>query len=122
MLNLDVTLRTSSVVIINPSAYYSMQKGAAELVVGSLVRTLLSDQGDMPKQLILGLFTRVNDAFIGVAGVEVGNVQVMANYDMTMSGLAPYNGSYGALEFSLIYHRPYLRNYGIKSMYSCPRF
>jgi type IX secretion system PorP/SprF family membrane protein len=122
MMNLDVLIRTSNIVIINPSVYYSMQKGAAELVAGSQVRTLLSDNGDIPKQLILGLYMRVNDAFIGVAGMEIGNVQIMANYDMTMSSLAPYNASYGALELSLIYHRPYLKNYGIKSMYSCPRF
>lgn len=122
MLNLDVLIRTSSVVIVNPSVYYSMQKGAWELVGGTQIRTLLSDPSDMPLQLILGLFMRMNDALIGVAGVERGSIQLTASYDMTMSGLAPYNASYGALEFSLIYHRPYQRNEGVRSMYGCPRF
>lgn len=121
-LYLDGLFRTASALTINPSIYFTQQKGAYQLVGGSLFRVRLTDQNETPIQLILGIFDRWADAFIGVAGVEFNSIQFMANYDMTMSTLAPYNASYGALEFSLIYHRPYSRNSGVKSMLSCPRF
>jgi hypothetical protein len=76
----------------------------------------------MPTQLILGIFDRIGDAAIGVAGIQLGSIQFMANYDFTMSSLAPYNNGYGALEFSLIYQGRYPNNQGIKKMYTCPRF
>ena len=120
--DLDMLFKTGERLIINPSIYYTTQSGASELVFGSLFRTVLSAKNQMPTQLILGMFTRMGDAVIGVAGIQVGNVQFMTNYDFTMSALAPYNGSYGALEFSLIYTGPYHPNQGIKKMFSCPRF
>jgi type IX secretion system PorP/SprF family membrane protein len=122
MANLDMLFRTGPVLIVNPSAYYTMQRGASELVFGSLFRTMLSGKDQAASQLILGLYTRLGDAIIGVAGYQLGNIQLMANYDFTMSALAPYNASYGALEFSLVYSRQYHPNGGIKRTYSCPRF
>lgn len=119
---LDGLFRTAERLTINPSFYFTQQRGASQIVGGSTVRVRLNDMNETPIQLILGIFDRWADAFIGVAGVEFNSIQFMANYDMTMSTLAPYNGSYGAFEVSLIYHRPYLRNSGVKSMLSCPRF
>lgn len=121
---IDVLMRTGPVLIINPSAYYTTERGASEIVAGSQFRTVLSGTDkNMPIQLILGGFYRIKDAAIGVLGLQVGPVQFTTSYDMTLSSLAPYNSSYGALEFSLIY----MGNYGggknaIKSAYSCPRF
>jgi hypothetical protein len=54
--------------------------------------------------------------------MKVGGVEFTASYDVTMSSLSPYNASYGALEFSIIYQGQYSRNKGIKSSYTCPRF
>jgi type IX secretion system PorP/SprF family membrane protein len=119
---LDGVFRTTNVLTINPSIYATQQNGAFQLVGGSLFRVALNDKNDEPMQLILGLFDRIGDAFIGVAGVEFQSIQLMGSYDMTQSTLAPYNGSYGALEFSLIYHRPYHRGDNARSMLSCPRF
>jgi type IX secretion system PorP/SprF family membrane protein len=123
--NLDALLKASSTVIINPSVYYTTQTGASELVFGSLIRTMLSD----PKQLnpintelILGMYARLGDAIIGVAGIDIAGVQFTVSYDFTMSALAPYNASYGALEFSLIYQGKYYKNKGINRTYNCPRF
>jgi type IX secretion system PorP/SprF family membrane protein len=121
--NLDVLMRTGPVLIINPSVYFATQSGASELVVGSLFRTVLTDKNsNMPAQLILGGFMRLGDAIIGVAGLQLGPVQFTASYDFTVSALSPYNASYGALEFSLIYQRRYHPDQGIKKTYSCPRF
>jgi hypothetical protein len=113
------------VVIVNPSVYYTSQGGASELVMGTLFRTILSDPhqlNPLTTQLILGAYYRLGDAVIGAAGMQVGNIQFMASYDFTVSSLAPYNASYGALEFSLIYQGKYYKNQGMKHTYSCPRF
>lgn len=120
--NLDMLFRTGPVLIVNPSVYYTTQNGASELVFGSLFRTVLSGNNKVASQLILGLYTRMGDAMIAVAGYQMGDIQLMANYDFTMSALAPYNSAYGALEISLIYSGPYHPNDGIKKMYNCPRF
>ncbi|MFI5195989.1 MAG: PorP/SprF family type IX secretion system membrane protein [Chitinophagales bacterium] len=120
--NLDMLFRTGPVLIINPSVYYSTQSGASELLAGSLFRILLNDSKQAPAQLILGSFIRLGDAAIGVAGVQISRWQFMASYDFTMSALAPYNASYGALEFSLIYQGPYHPDQGITKAFSCPRF
>lgn len=121
---LDVLVRTGPVLIINPSAYYTTQSGATEIVAGSLIRTVLSGgNNNTAIQFIVGGYYRVADAAIGTAGLQYGPVQFMASYDFTLSSLAPYNNSYGALEFSLIYVGNYSRNKGgIKRSYSCPRF
>ncbi len=120
--NLDMVFRTGPVLIVNPSAYFTIQNGASELVVGSLFRTALSGNSKTTSQLILGLFARLDDAIIGVVGYQIGDVQLMANYDFTTSSLSPYNASYGALEFSLVYTRGYHPGDGVKKIYNCPRF
>jgi type IX secretion system PorP/SprF family membrane protein len=121
--DLDMLFKTGPVLIVNPSIYYTTQDGASELVFGSLFRTVLTEErSNLPAQLILGVFDRWGDAIIGVAGVQVGSIQFMASYDFTVSALAPYNASYGALEFSLIYTGKYNKNQGIRKMYNCPRF
>lgn len=120
--NLDVLMQVGPTLIINPSVYYTTQKGATELVGGSMARISISDKNSTHMELILGAYMRLNDAVIGAAGLQVGPVQFMANYDFTMSALAPYNAAYGALEFSLIYQGKYYNSQGSKRTYNCPRF
>jgi hypothetical protein len=120
--HLDMMFHTGPVLVINPSAYYTMQNSAAEIVVGSQFRALMTDKNENPVNLILGAYTRIGDAIIGVAGLNYGPITFMTNYDFTMSGLAPYNGSYGALELSLVYQRLYHPSEGIKRMVGCPIF
>ncbi len=125
IINLDMLFKTGPVLIVNPSIYYTQQSGAQELVAGAQFRTVLTNTNQlnpMITQLILGAYDRLNDAVIGVAGVQVGGIQFTVSYDFTMSALAPYNASYGALEFSLIYTGKYDKNKGVKKTYNCPRF
>lgn len=121
---LDMFFKVSPAFTINPSAYYTTQSAAAQVVVGTLTRTNLNGPYQpVATQLILGGFTRLGDAIIGVIGFQYANVQFVANYDMTISSLAPYNNSYGATEFSLIYQGLYGKNKDkIKKMMGCPRF
>lgn len=122
-LNLDVLFRTGERTIFNPSVYYTTQSGASELVFGTLTRLHLSSPNELnPSQLILGAYYRMADAVIGVVGYQYGTLQITANYDMTASTLAPYNGSYGAMEISLVWGGNYYKNKGARKMYACPRF
>jgi hypothetical protein len=121
--NLDIVFKTGSALLINPSVYYTTQMAASELVAGAQFRIKLSSANTTPTELILGLYDRLADAFIGVVGIKMGPVQFTANYDMTTSQLAPYNSAYGALEFSIIYQSPYGKNKDkISKQFSCPRF
>jgi len=124
---LDVLVRTGDIIIVNPSVYYTQQRGAQELVGGAMVRMVFASGGGAanatPFQLLLGGYYRMADAMIGAAGLEIGPVQFVTSYDMTMSTLAPYNSSHGALEFSLIYQGDWGRNRNnAKRSYNCPRF
>ncbi len=121
---IDALIRTGSVLILNPSAYYTTQSGASEIVVGTQIRTILSGGfNNTPIQLILGGFYRFADAAIVVAGLQVSSIQFTASYDATMSSLAPYNSAYGAMEFSLIYQGLYGKNKdNIRRSFVCPRF
>ena len=121
--NVDMLFRTGADFIANPSIYYATQSGASELVFGSMFRYNVNHGRDSrSSQLILGAYDRLGDAVIGVAGYQLGNVQFMANYDFTLSQLAPYNAGYGALEFSIVYGSNYYKNNGLRRMYTCPRF
>jgi type IX secretion system PorP/SprF family membrane protein len=124
---LDILIRTGDMLMVNPSVYYTQQSTAQELVAGTMVRMVLAKGGGAanttPFQLLLGGYYRMADAMIGAAGLEIGPVQFVTTYDMTMSTLAPYNGSRGALEFSLIYQGDWGRNRNnAKRSYTCPRF
>ena len=121
--NIEFVIKAGSDVIFTPSIYYTTQNSAYEAIAGGYTRINMNHERDSKaSQLILGLFDRWGDAVIGVAGYQFGGVQIMANYDMTMSTLTPYNGSYGALEFSLIWGGNYSGNEGARKMYACPRF
>ena len=121
--NVDGLFRLSTDFIANPSVFFQTQSGAMELVAGSLFRYNLNHSRDSrASQLILGGYDRLADAVIGVAGYQIGDVQFMASYDFTLSALSPYNASYGALEFSIVYGGSYYKNQGIRRMFTCPRF
>ena len=88
--NLDMIFKTSENIIINPSVFYAMQGGASEIVFGSLFRrNLAQEKGVRRSELIVGAYHRIADALIGVAGYQYGSWQLTANYDFTISALAP---------------------------------
>lgn len=119
---LEVTGRLSPRFISTFYAYYTTQTGAYEMIVGELERILLSDNRRAPVELLLGCSFRYADALIPMAGIQINRWQFLANYDFTMSQLAPYNKGRGAFELSLIYQGPYHPNDGVTSAFSCPRF
>jgi type IX secretion system PorP/SprF family membrane protein len=86
--------------IINPNIYYTSQAGVSELVGGLNAHYNLS--GDGMYQLIGGLYYRNKEAIIPMIGLGYNDYTFSFTYDATMSSLKNYNGSRGALEFSLI--------------------
>ena len=67
----DALLKVSDNVIINPNAYFTMQAKATEAMLGMTANFKLTDGGE--KQLILGLYDRLGDAVIPLAGFEINN-------------------------------------------------
>ncbi len=126
-LNVEAILRMSDVWTIDPSAYFTTQTGATELVFGSLAKAGLnsSAKSDANTYVIFGAFYRLNEAVVGAVGMEWSGLQVMASYDVTVSALGPYTGGYGAAEVSLVYKGLYNSlkfKARPKMTTNCPRF
>lgn len=117
---LNAILKLNDMVIISPNGYYSNQASASELVVG--VNGAYNLSGDGEKQLIGGLYYRLGDAVMPMAGFEVNNLRFTFSYDVTTSGLKTYNKSQGALEFSLIKKGFYPQYQGDRRQTLCPGF
>lgn len=86
--------------ILNPNVYYSNQAGASELVGGLNAHYNLSGNGD--QVLVGGLYYRHKEALIPMIGIGLNDYIFSFSYDITLSSLKTYNGSRGALEFSLV--------------------
>ena len=115
---LNAILKVNDRVIINPNAYFTTQAKATELVFGMNANYNLSEFGE--KQLIAGLYYRLGDAIIPMAGLEVGSLKFTFSYDVTLSGLNKFNGYRGASEFSIIKKGFYPENVDRQSL--CPHF
>ncbi len=86
--------------IINPNIYVSKQATAYETVAGLNAHYNLS--GDGSTQVIGGLYVRLKDAFIPMAGFQLNDLAITINYDATSSSLGTYNQTRGAYEISII--------------------
>lgn len=122
--NIDLLLRSSETLIINPSAYYSTESGAYEMVYGTLLMFGMRKPFDQiaPNQFIIGAFHRWGDAVIAAVGIERNGFRAMASYDYTISTLSPNTNGMGAFEISLKYEGIYTQNSRGRRSYHCPRF
>jgi len=121
--HLELVYKASDGVSINPSVYYTREKKASELVMGSLFNintgggtSILSDQ------IILGAFYRNKDAVIAAAGYQYHNTRFLFSYDHTISQMSQGNNGMGAFELSLITVGNYRRGNEATRTYGCPRF
>jgi len=114
--------KASPTIIITPSVYYTSQKKASELVLGSLYSlNAAGGTSGIVNEIILGTHYRLNDAFIGSMGYHYKHYRLMVSYDHTVSDFQRANKSIGAFELSLIMERPYQGENSSQS-YACPRF
>lgn len=121
--NIDITYKATDLIIINPSFYYTRQKKASELVVGSLFNINMDGAASLEaNELILGGFVRNKDAVIAAAGYKFGTHRIMFSYDHTISQMAQANSGMGAFELSWIKMGNYAKSGGLNQTYGCPRF
>jgi len=122
--NLEMMIRSTEKLIISPSAYYSTQSGAYELVYGTLLTFNMAkpDEQIAANQMIFGAYHRWNDAVVGVAGIQLNGWRAMASYDFNVSSLGASAGGAGAFELSLRYEGLYTENSRGRRTYHCPRF
>ncbi len=121
--NLDVTARLGDYIIVNPAAYYTSQKGAFELLYGTLAFIKVGAAEGNSGSLIFGAYQRWNDAVVGAFGYEWKGIRFMSSYDHTTSTLGQYISHNGAVEFSLSWQGMYGTGKGsLTKMYTCPRF
>jgi type IX secretion system PorP/SprF family membrane protein len=104
--------------ILNPNVYYTQEANVYELVGGMNAHYNLS--GDGMYQLIGGLYYRHNEAVSPMIGLGYNDYTFSFTYDVTISSLKAYNGSRGALEFSLI--KQGVINPNGKRITPCPTF
>jgi len=127
--NLDALFKLSDYVILNPSVYYTTQKGASELVYGTLFSVNVgggsSSNADVKSsgtELILGGFHRWGDAAIGVLGLKYNQFKLMTSYDFTVSSLGQANKGRGAFEIAFVFQALYNSFSKNRNTYNCPRF
>lgn len=122
--NLDGFFRMTERFIFNPSAYYSQQKEAYEMVFGMMFQYWLGGRGNEATQLLLGPYHRLGESLIPAFGIEIGTIRVVSSYDFTVSDIKDYNRSRGAFEISIRYLGDYTWRGGgaPKNLFSCPRF
>jgi len=105
------------------SANYSMQSNANNLMFGGAYALNLNYDDINPVNLYLGSWARFNnvtDAIIPYMGLEFGDFQFGATYDVNISSLQPASNLRGGIELSLIYiKKPVDRD--LKKL-NCPKF
>jgi len=121
MANVDALIQTSPHFIINPSAYYTQQKGAREIVYGAQARYGVYGEDRSAQQLILGAYNRWGDAVIGVVGYQWGGARITTSYDVGITGLARDARGASAFEITFLYEGVYGGGRG-RPNYNCPRF
>jgi type IX secretion system PorP/SprF family membrane protein len=105
------------------SSNFSIQNGANNLMFGGAYALNLNYDEDNPVNVYMGAWARFNnltDALIPYVGLEFGDVQFGATYDVNISSLQPASNSKGGIELSLIYIKKPV-NRDMKKL-NCPKF
>lgn len=116
--NIGASIYTG-VLTIEPAAYFSTQKKARELIVGSNVAFQISGDQQEGARFYLGAWFRPMDAIIPLIGFDYNRFRLLASYDINISELNSASNSQGGLELSLVHVG------GIRpraSKLNCPRF
>lgn len=120
--NVDLLVKLGPTVILNPSVYYTMQKGAMELLYGTLFQVNIANSEKAATSLILGAYHRWGEAIVGTIGLQYGHLRVMSSYDYTISTLGAVNKGRGAFEIGIVYEGVYGDFSRTRRTYNCPRF
>lgn len=117
---LNGSFKVNDMVIVNPMAYYTNQAGAQELVGGLNANYNLSGDGEV--QVMGGVYYRSGDAVIPMLGFQWKMLRMVFTYDVTVSTLANYNNTRGAIEFAIVNQGDYSQYQGNRKQAWCPTF
>ncbi|MBS1643413.1 MAG: PorP/SprF family type IX secretion system membrane protein [Bacteroidetes bacterium] len=119
----DMLARIGHSVIFNPAVYYTTEKGANEIIYGTLFSVFTGGE-EANGSILLGAYNRWSEAIIGTIGYEWNGLRAMVSYDYTISTLGKYNNHNGAIEFGLRFQGKYPDKHGdnYRRVYTCPRF
>lgn len=102
------------------SGNFSTQAKAHNTMIGGAYALNLTGDEDDPTNLYLGSWFRFGDAIIPYVGLEFGEFQIGATYDVNVSSLKPASNVRGGAEISLIYiKKPVDPN---AKKLNCPKF
>jgi type IX secretion system PorP/SprF family membrane protein len=105
---------------VHISAIHSRQANAINTVIGGAYMLNVNGDPYSPTNLYFGTWMRFGDAIIPYIGLEWGDFQFGATYDVNTSSLKPGSNMRGGAEFSLIYIKkpndPYAKSV------TCPKF
>jgi type IX secretion system PorP/SprF family membrane protein len=122
VVNIDLLMKSGDNFIINPSVYYTRQRGASELVFGSLFNLNLGAESGISNAMVAGIYYRMGESFIPMLGMEFSRFRWTISYDITASQLSVANRSKGAFEIGVIYKGFYSALSRGRDSYNCPRF
>ena len=122
--HINSTITANSRLNIEPAAYFTTQKRAAELVLGSNFAYTLINSGTAykpkPMKGYIGLWYRHRDAIVPLVGIELSDYRILLSYDINISTLRTATQGRGGLELSLVHVGSF--NKLNKSSINCPRF
>jgi type IX secretion system PorP/SprF family membrane protein len=104
----DVGMLLENGMLFNPSVYFTTQQQSWQAMIGANMTIPLFDNKDS-ENVIIGLYHRVRDAVVIMAGYEYKQLRFTASYDYTVSDIGQYINHNGAFELGFIYHRKYPR-------------
>jgi type IX secretion system PorP/SprF family membrane protein len=102
------------------SANHSRQANATNTVIGGAYAINVTQDVGNPTNLYLGSWFRFGDAVIPYVGLEFGEFQLGATYDVNISSLKPASNLRGGAEISLIYIKKH-SDPNVKKL-NCPKF
>ena len=102
------------------SANHSRQANATNTVIGGAYMINVAQDLGNPTNLYLGSWYRFGDAIIPYVGLEFGEFQLGASYDVNTSSLKPASNMRGGAEISLIYIKKHTDPNAKKL--NCPKF
>jgi type IX secretion system PorP/SprF family membrane protein len=102
------------------SANHSRQANATNTVIGGAYMVNVTQDPSNPTNLYLGSWFRFGDAIIPYLGLEFGEFQLGATYDVNISSLKPASNMRGGAEISLIYIKRH--NDPNAKKLNCPKF
>ncbi len=98
-----------------PSVYFTTQQKAWEALVGGTLTMPLFETEDS-ENLIIGVYHRVLDAVVLMAGYEYKRLRFTASYDYTVSNIGQYISHNGAFELGFGYRANYNRKATAKNI------